>query len=582
MVSPQVVDVVQADLRSVPEVEAPVNIASYIPKVAARLGDKRAIVFPHGRDANGRYAYTHLTFRQLEAETNRIARGLVKMGIGRDVRTVLMVKPSLEFIPLTFALFKVGAVPVLIDPGMGRKNLLSAVAEVKPTAFIGVSVAHAARTLFPSAFKSVDKLVTVGRKWWWGGATLDELRDNDGSAYELAPTKASDVAAILFTTGSTGPAKGVVYTHGIFDAQTQIIGEQWDVGPHDIDLPVFPLFALFSTALGATVVVPDMDPTKPAWVDASKMVEHIEDHGVTFSFGSPAFWNRVSQHCVERDVQLPSLKKVLMAGAPIPAALVERMQRVLPSDGDVHIPYGATECLPVSAVTGTKIRAGAGDRCRAGEGTCVGKPIRVNTVKIIAIDDGPIPTIDGIEDLGTSDIGEIIVRGPTATRSYLNRDDDTLLAKIHDGDVVWHRMGDVGYFDADGFLWYCGRKAHRVETGGETMFTVRCEAIFNEHPSVFRTALVGVGERGHQRPILCVECKDSCKPTTQAAIDQLKADLAALGSASPLTRSIDTFLFHPQFPVDIRHNAKIFREKLAVWAEGQLEGQREGQLRDQR
>jgi acyl-CoA synthetase (AMP-forming)/AMP-acid ligase II len=175
------------------------------------------------------------------------------------------------------------------------------------------------------------------------------------------------------------------------------------------------------------------------------------------------------------------------------------------------------------------------------------------------------------EDLRIPDgeIGEITVRGPMVTRQYFNRDESTRLAKIRDtddsGGSVIHRMGDLGYFDEEGRLWFCGRKAHRVQTESETLFTVPCESVFNVHEKVFRTALVGVGKAGRQKPVLCVELLDGS--TVWATV---RDALQELGEQHTHTGSIQTFLKHPSFPVDIRHNAKIFREKLAVWAEEQL------------
>lgn len=126
-------------------------------------------------------------------------------------------------------------------------------------------------------------------------------------------------------------------------------------------------------------------------------------------------------------------------------------------------------------------------------------------------------------------------------------------------------MGDMGYLDDRGRLWFCGRKAHRVFSPEGVMYTIPCESIFNEHPGVKRSALVGVGKEGEQKPVLIAELKKGGKPA-----DKIAAELKQLAAANELTKTIETFLFHPSFPVDIRHNAKIFREKLAVWATDQL------------
>ena len=293
-----------------------VNIAAHLPAMAERQPYTLAVVFPEGRDRQGRVSYTHYTFRQLDEESDRIAHGLERIGIGRGVRTVLMVKPSLEFFALTFALFKVGAVPVLIDPGMGIRNLGQCLAEAEPQAFVGIPKAHAARVMLGWARRSVNISVTVGKRWFWGGTTVDQLRKLGGTAgrHEMARTAKEDMAAILFTSGSTGIPKGAVYTHGNFAAQVEMLRRLYGIQPGEIDLQTFPLFGLFAPALGMTTVIPDMDATRPAQVDPRNIIEAIDNFGVTNLFGSPALLNRVGRYGQERAVKLPSLKRVLSAG----------------------------------------------------------------------------------------------------------------------------------------------------------------------------------------------------------------------------------------------------------------------------
>jgi acyl-CoA synthetase (AMP-forming)/AMP-acid ligase II len=165
-------------------------------------------------------------------------------------------------------------------------------------------------------------------------------------------------------------------------------------------------------------------------------------------------------------------------------------------------------------------------------------------------------------------IGEIIVQGAQVTRGYFNRPEADLLSKIEDPatESFFHRMGDLGGKDEQGRIWFCGRKSHRVETGAETLFTIPCEAVFNTHPAVFRTALVGIGDKGNSKPVICVELEKGCK----TGVNKIRKELLEIAQSHIHTHGIDTFLFHPSFPVDIRHNAKIFREKLALWAERRL------------
>jgi olefin beta-lactone synthetase len=193
---------------------------------------------------------------------------------------------------------------------------------------------------------------------------------------------------------------------------------------------------------------------------------------------------------------------------------------------------------------------------------CIGRPVPGISVRIIRISDDPIPQWSPELSVPEGEIGEITVRGDQVTPGYFERPREDALSKIRQGPAIWHRMGDVGWKDAKGRFWFCGRKSHRVVQGETTHFTIPCEALFNTHPEVFRSALVGFGPKGNQQPVICIEVEaDHGKDLTN-----LNAQLLTLAQRNPLTMQIKNVLFHPGFPVDIRHNAKIFREKLAVWA----------------
>lgn len=567
-----------------------VNIASYLPAMAKLQPYRRAVVFPAGRDQAGRVTYSHMTFEQLEQESNRIASGLESLGIKKGTKTILMVKPSLEFFALTFAVFKVGAVPVMVDPGMGLKRMLHCFQSTQPEAFIGIPLAHAVRVFFPRAFRSVRHVVTVGKRWFWGGPTLEQLSAKGDPNYGMEPTQSSDLAAILFTTGSTGPPKGVVYSHGTFDAQVHYLKSVFGIQPGEVDLPTFPLFALFAPALGMTAIVPDMDPTRPAKVHPERIIEAIHNHGVTNMFGSPALLNRVARYGTQHNVQFPTLKRVISAGAPVPSNVMEMFLKMLPEGAEIRTPYGATEALPVCAIGSQELLHETREATESGKGTCVGLPMPGHTLHIIRISDENIPEWSEDWILPEGEIGEIVVQGTIVTQEYYEHPEATAKAKIYDGENLYHRMGDVGWRDDQGRIWFCGRKAHRVETADETLFTIPCEAIFNRHDSVYRSALVGIGERGHQIPVILIELEKPQPPIdggsaqhSLASLDlatdedsfpqpseSLAQELFALADTFEHTRSIQHLLFHSDFPVDIRHNAKIFREKLSVWTERKM------------
>jgi acyl-CoA synthetase (AMP-forming)/AMP-acid ligase II len=492
------------------------------------------------------------------------------MGVRPGTRLALLVPPSIDFITLVFALFKTGAISILIDPGMGRRNMIRCLSESRPEGFIGIPLAQAVRTLFRRRFPLAKFNLTVGRRWFWGGPTLAELRRRQLSpSFRPAATKAEDHAAIIFTTGSTGPPKGVLYRHGNFSRQVDEIRDFYGIQPGEIDLPGFPLFALFNSAMGVTTVLPDMDPTRPAQVNPKLIVEAVRDWQVTQAFGSPALWNVVGRYCNAEKIVLPTLRRVLSAGAPVPAHVLARMKQAIHPDGDVHTPYGATEALPVASIAASEVLSETAARSATGAGTCVGQPFPGIAWKVIRITDGPIATIAEAEELPPGEIGELIVQGPVVTTEYVTRTDANALHKIRDGAGFWHRMGDVGYLDGERF-WFCGRKAHRVIMAGQTLYTIPCEAIFNQHPRVYRSALVGVGPRETQRPVLIVEPWPEHRVRSRADEKMLIDELQALGSQHKLTREIRDFFVRTSLPVDIRHNAKIFREELAVWAARQL------------
>jgi acyl-CoA synthetase (AMP-forming)/AMP-acid ligase II len=543
------------------------NIAAALPRMARLQGQTLAVVAPAWHDSEGQRSYARLTYQQLDEQSDVIAHGLRAYGLCKGMRTVLMVKPSLEFFALTFALFKAGIVPIMIDPGLGIKQLKACLAEVEPEAFIGIPAAHAARILLGWGRGSIRHLVTVGRRYAWGGTTLARvIAAGQGGGAFLEKTQADETAAILFTSGSTGIAKGVVYSHGNFMAQVDLIRQTYDIQPGEVDLPTFPLFALFDPALGMTTILPEMDFTRPAKVDPEKIRAAIDDWSVTNVFASPALLNTVARHGVEHGVLWPSVKRVLSAGAPVPAATLERMHRILPPGAEIFTPYGATEVLPVASISSREILANTCELTYNGAGVCVGRVVTPNEVRIIEITDTALPEWAQVREMPVGEIGEIAVLGPTVTAAYFGRPEATRLAKIDRHGQIGHRMGDVGYFDASGRLWFCGRKSHRVELADRTLFSAPVEEIFNTHTGVFRTALVGATVGGMRVPVVCVEREQEGALTGQALV----ASLRVMGEKFTPTRGITHFLIHPGFPVDVRHNAKIGREKLALWAQGKL------------
>jgi len=542
------------------------NVASLLRETAVRQPDQMAIAEPRGRDWRGRQRYRQITFRELQRDSDAIAAGLRAQGARTGMRIALLVRPSIDFISLVFALFKAGVVVILIDPGMGKKNLIRCLADAQPEGFVAISQVQALRVLLRHRFPQARLNVTVGRRWGWGGMTLRQLRAAAPQDTPMAPLQAADPAAIIFTTGSTGPPKGVLFSHGNFTAQAREIQRFYQIAPGGIDVPGFPLFALFNCAMGVSTVIPVMDPARPAQVNPRNIVEAVQRWQATQSFGSPALWNVVGRYCEAKQIRLPTLRQVLSAGAPFPPHVIARVRQAMHTDGDMFTPYGATEALPVASISGREVLQETAAQSALGKGTCVGHRFPGIEWQVIRIRDDCIPDARDMEPLPIGEIGELIVRGAVVTTEYVTSPEANALHKIRDGDRFWHRMGDVGYLDDRDRFWFCGRKSHRLLTTDGPMFTVPCEAIVNGHPAVYRSALVGVGQPGSQVPVVVIETWPEQRPQSRADEQRLLTEVTALAQQHELTRCIRHFLLHPSMPVDIRHNAKIFREQLAEWA----------------
>ena len=548
------------------------NIASLVLERARSEPDAIAIRTPIGGGGSGATRYAASTNADLDRESDALAHGLATIGVTLGVRTALMVRPSVDLFAIMLALFKLGAIPVVVDPGIGLRRIRRCLDEAEPEAFIGIPLAQAARRALRWARPTLRIAITAGGPRFLPGTKLADLRAQGRSAgaFPVVPREPEDEAAILFTSGSTGPPKGVIYRHGNFAAQVEAIRGLGRIAKGEVDLPTFPPFALFDPALGMTAVIPDMDPTRPGEVDPLRIIDPAERFGATNLFGSPALLDRVGRYGESHGTRLTTLKRVVSAGAPVSAAIMRRFLAMLPEDAEVLTPYGATECLPVACISSREVLAETAARTDRGAGICVGRPVPSIDARIIAIDDDPIPLWRPQLERPRGEIGEIVVRGPQATAAYYGRPEANALAKISDPDGgFWHRMGDVGYLDSQGRLWYCGRKADRVETGDATLHSIPCEAIFDTHPEVLRTALVGIPARDHARPVLCIELLPGIP---RRARTRIEAELRDLASRHAHTRSIDHFLFHRAFPVDIRHNAKIGRPELARWAAQKLRG----------
>ncbi|GAB1640729.1 fatty acid CoA ligase family protein [Krasilnikovia sp. MM14-A1259] len=529
--------------------------------VAARLA---AHAEAHGtRDAVVQPGHGRITFRELDERSDAYAAGLHALGIRKGTKTVLMLRPGLELYPVLFALLKLGAVPVVVDPGMGVRRMLHCYRSAGAEAFIGIGVAHVVRVLNRRAFAGVRILVTAGRRWGWGGATLRTLlaRTHPAPAGRPGP---DDLLTIGFTTGSTGPAKGVESTHGGLEAMVAQVIALHGQTPDDVALVTSPLFGVLHLLIGSTCVLAPVDPTRVGAADPAAIADTIERYGVTAMFASPALLDPFGRYLRDTGRALPTLRTLVSGGAPVSDEVVQTLHR---PGLQFHTTYGATEALPIASIESREILRDTHDGSRAGAGTCVGRPVDGMDVRIVRVTDEPLPVWR--DDLRVApgevgevgEVGEITIAGPTVSPRYHRLPRADAAAKIADGDRRWHRTGDLGWIDDAGRIWFCGRKSQRV---GD-LHTVQCEGVLDSHPQVYRTALVDAGGR----PVVCVEPRPGVTDH-----DRLRHELHELAASQPVTKPLDEFLFHPSFPVDIRHNAKINREYLSAWAAWRLRPRR--------
>ncbi|HCW45014.1 MAG TPA: peptide synthase [Planctomycetes bacterium] len=500
------------------------------------------------------------TFKELDALVDRTAHALVRNGITRGMRTVLMVPPGREFLACTFALLRIGAPPVMVDPGMGISGLGECLNNAKPEAFIGIPKAHLGRVLLGWSRSTIRHRFTVGP-----GPRLPFVKDleklrtsvEDSVPFSGPVLGHHELAAVLFTSGSTGPAKGAMAHHGQLEAQVDALAQCHGLQAGEVDLPTFPLFGLFSVALGMTSTVPQMDFTRPADANPDHLLELIKTFSVTNLFASPALLGNLSTHLEEKEMKLEGLTRIISAGAPARHGAISALSKRVSMNTKIETPYGATEGLPLCHISHTGILE-TEQETQSGKGVCIGKSVPGIELQIHSPNDQP-----NCSPLPEETAGEIWVTGPSVSLEYLFDELSNLQHKFTDETGrIWHKTGDIGLRDSNSRIWFRGRASQRIQTATGILDTVAIERIFEVHPLVYRTALVGLGTKGQQIPVLCVEPNSDFNDEKKTLI----SDLQAMSQKNPLTDSITHIIITGPFPVDIRHNAKIQREKLALIA----------------
>lgn len=533
------------------------NVGQLLTRAAKTWPDHPAVAVPKGK------GWKQVSYQALEQDSNCLAEGLSWSGVVPGQRVALMVPPGIDFVALVFALFKARANIILIDPGIGKKNLIRCLAEANPETVIGIAKAQVARWIYRRHFPNVRNNFVVGKQRWPGCISIELIRRRyQDAGHPLNRHPKTEPAATIFTSGSTGPPKGVEYSHQNFIHQAIEVRDQFGIRPGGADVSGFPLFALFNTGMGMTTVFPKMDFTRPADVSPPLFLEAARHWNADQAFGSPALWNTVSRWCEANKKSMPSIQRAFSAGAPVPAHVLQRVKKMIAAEGEVYTPYGATEALPVACNSASVVLAETAAATDLGKGVCVGQKFPGIEWKVIQISDHPISSLGDVIEVSHGQIGELIVKGPVVTKRYVTRTEANELAKISEGPEFWHRMGDIGYLDPADRFWFCGRKSQRVVTSTETLFTVPCESIVNTHSAIYRSALIGMPAEGFSQPWIVAEPWPEHWPKTDDDKQRLIDEIRDLISKHELTRGIQEVRIIQQLPVDIRHNSKIFRERL--------------------
>ena len=531
-----------------------------------------------------------LTWKQLEAAVGRLAAGLQEAGVGPGSRVSLMVPPGVDLTVALYACLRLGAVVVVADAGLGTKGLGRAVKGATPDILVGIDKALAAARALGWAARLISvRDLPAGRRAVLGVETSLAALARNGAALggrpgDIACPDPDSPAAVLFTSGSTGPAKGVLYTHRQLAAMRDTVAETFGIRPGQRLVAGFAPFALLGPALGAVSVTPAMDVTAPRTLTARALADAAAAIDATVVFASPAALRNVvatSRGLTAAGMAaLGRVRLLLSAGAPVPEPLLAEVQKLVPA-ASLHTPYGMTEALPVTDISLEQIRAAgadaaAGTMTGAGNGVCVGRPVHGARVAIIPLAaDGSAPGSSPVTEAGVT--GEILVMAPHVKEAYdrlwLTQELSSLTQELGSGPSGWHRTGDVGHFDTLGRLWVEGRLAHVVTAPGAVVTPVGAEQAIEGLEGVGLAAVVGVGPEGTQAVAAVVETVPSALRTGPAGMELAGRVREAARRAGV---SVAAVLVVPALPTDIRHNAKIDRTRLSRWASSVLAGGRPG------
>jgi olefin beta-lactone synthetase len=520
------------------------NVLAVLQQVAARVPDRPALVMESGV----------ISFGNLWERIDRASVGLRRMGLAPGDRAIVMIPMSIDLYVALLAVLKIGAVAVFVDPWIGRRQIAAFAAFAEPRAWLGIPKSHVLR-LLDGRLRAIPLTVTPGPRLGPLPArrTLAELKAEPGDGH-VHPVGEDTPALVTFTSGSSGEPKGANRTHRFLLAQHRALAAELPAAPGDVDMPMFPVFALNNLASGVPSVVPAMDFRRVDQVDAARILRQMKAHGVTTCTASPPFFDRLAAQ-----EGRPRLRRILTGGAPVSDAQLRVWQRAFPGT-EILVAYGSTEAEPVAHIAaGERLEAVNADRPKA-PGFCAGRPVERVWAKVIRIHAGPVELgEDGWAgwELPRGEIGELVVTGDHVGKDYYKNERAVRENKIVDSKgTVWHRMGDTGSLDPEGRFWIAGRVHSTIRRGGELVHPQLVEqAALGDDPRIQRLAALGLPDPVlGEKVVLVIQIRprdERGEVATQLFID-VTARLAAVGLKADVTT-----LTPRELPVDPRHNSKI-------------------------
>jgi acyl-CoA synthetase (AMP-forming)/AMP-acid ligase II len=527
------------------------DLAAALRRHARRHPEKTAMI-----EAVNGGRWREVSYAEFDRMADRYAHGFAAKGMRPGDKIVFLAKPSVDSLAALYGLVRLRAVPVAIDPGMGFGELLRCIGEIAPDGFLGVPMLQLVRRIFPKPFRTARLFITDGPRALGATCTLASCVAETEHPYPTPDVELSQKGYVFFTSGSTGTAKPVSISYSNLWHRLRLVAGVCDWDENAKVVACFPSYAPAVLSVGGTAILPAMDFAKPGAAPSDKIADAICTFEANGMLAAPVVWMNLVRHCERSGESLPTVRDGITAGAPIPVNLHRRLAAVIHPQGTLHTPYGATEALPLTSVTSETLIETWPETLRGG-GVCVGPVLPEMRVEIVRITDEPIPYWSDSLRVPDGSVGEIVAAGPTISQAYVRLDRANALAKIRDGGTVLHRMGDLGRIDAEGRLWFCGRKSDRIETDDALLLPVCGEAMLAENPDVFQAALIRV-EDDPRRPVVA-----SLRLEPGRRLDgALVAKLETLVEDTDWAGRIDLYLQCTKIPTDTRHNSKIRREDL--------------------